>query len=157
MSGLKRNDITLIKDILLTDSINVNIIGGGGGGGGGGGDVVTGAYNNMTPTGGTLNAGANSTGLMINNLFGNESVISYQDGAPITTTSFISIYGSLDGAEVVVNPAWFYIGVLQPVVLRADGPRQASSVLKLKGLKRIRIRNEGTVAVTGILCTLFSG
>ncbi len=147
MSGLKSrlNDITLIKEILLTDSIDVNIVGGGGDGG----VAIKGSYNNIANNI-TLNASAESVDFAINNEWGNESVISYQDST-VAATSFISIYGSIETAA----QNWFYIGVLQPAVIRA-GVRQASAVLKLKGLKWIRIRNEGT-QVANVSCTLFSG
>ena len=164
MSGLKRNDISLIKDTLnlavsqANNALNVNILTGGGGGGGGG-DVIKGSYNNIINN---LTLPANTSlpveGLAINNEYGNESVISYQDST-FAATSFISIYGSFattNSGNETTDPTWFYIGVLQPAVIRTNC-RQASSVLKLKGLKRIRIRNEGAADVANVLCTLFSG
>jgi hypothetical protein len=109
--------------------------------------VIRGSLNNIHS--GTLGAGANSAGLNINNEWGNESVISYEDTST-TVTAFISVHGSFD------NTTFFYIGVLQPVLVKTT-LRQASAVLKLKGLKFIRITNEHTATVSGIRCTLFSG
>jgi hypothetical protein len=116
-------------------------------GGGSGGGSIEGTFNNIHS--GNLNASTFSTALNINNLYGNESVISYEDTSSLT--SFISIHGSFD------NINYFYIGVLQGAIIRA-GTRQASSVLKLKGLKFIKIYNESTTTTaTGVKCTLFSG
>jgi outer membrane murein-binding lipoprotein Lpp len=112
-----------------------------------GGAVIRGSVNNIRS--GSLTAGASSTGLEINNEYGNESVISYEDTST-TVSAFISIHGSFD------NITYFYIGVLQPVLVKTT-LRQASAVLKLKGLKFIRITNEHTATVSGIRCTLFSG
>jgi hypothetical protein len=126
--------------------LNVYIVGGGAGGTG---DTLQGTYNNIHT--GDLTASTFSTALNINNLYGNESVISYEDTL-IGSTNFISIYGSLDN-----DTNYFYIGVLQPVLVRST-LRQASSVLKLKGLKWIKIYNENTTAtLTGVKSTLFSG
>ena len=128
--------------------LNVNVL-----------STIRGSYNNIINN---ITLPANTSlpveGLTINNEYGNESVISYQDST-FAATSFISIYGSFastNNADENANPTWFYIGVLQPAVIRTNC-RQASSVLKLKGLKRIRIRNEGAADVASVLCTLFSG
>ena len=123
--------------------LDVNIIAGGG-------DSSTpqGTYNNIHS--GNLTAITLSTPLNINNLYGNESVISYEDTA-IGLTSFISILGSFDNSD------YFYIGVLQPALIGTT-VRQASAVLKLKGLKWIRILNtNATSTATAVKCTLFSG
>ena len=123
--------------------LDVNIIAGGG-------DSSTpqGTYNNIHS--GNLTAITLSTPFNINNLYGNESVISYEDTA-IGLTSLITILGSFD------NTNYFYIGVLQPALLGTTA-RQASAVLKLKGLKWIRILNtNATTTVTAVKCTLFSG
>jgi hypothetical protein len=109
--------------------------------------ILKGTYNNIHS--GSLTTLANSTALNINNEYGNESVISYED-TTVASTGFISIYGSFD------NTTFFYIGVLQPVLVRST-LRQASAVLKLKGLKYIRIANENATTVSGIKCSLFSG
>jgi len=123
--------------------LDVNIISGGG-------DSLTpqGTFNNIHS--GNLTALTFSTALNINNLFGNESVISYEDTA-IALTSFISIHGSFD------NVNYFYIGVLQPALIGTT-VRQASAVLKLKGLQWIIILNtNATTTATAVKCTLFSG
>ena len=123
--------------------LDVNIIAGGG-------DSSTpqGTYNNIHS--GNLTAITLSTPFNINNLYGNESVISYEDTA-IGLTSLITILGSFD------NTNYFYIAVLQPALLGTT-VRQASAVLKLKGLKWIRILNtNATTTVTAVKCTLFSG
>lgn len=110
--------------------------------------VLIGSYNNIANNI-SLGALANTTALNINNEYGNESVISYEDSST-SVTSFISIYGSFD------NTTFFYIGVLQPALIRAN-LRQASSVLKLKGLKWIRIANEHNNTISNVKSTLFSG
>ena len=110
--------------------------------------VLKGSYNNIANNI-SLTAGANSTALNINNEYGNESVISYEDSS-FSITSFISIYGSFD------NTTFFYIGVLQPALIRST-LRQASTVLKLKGIKWIRIVNEHNNTVSNVKSTLFSG
>ena len=141
-SGNEASAITAIE-VSGKMGIDVNIIAGGG-------DSSTpqGTYNNIHS--GNLTAITLSTPLNINNLYGNESVISYEDTA-IGLTSFISILGSFD------NSNYFYIGVLQPALIGTT-VRQASAVLKLKGLKWIRILNtNATSTATAVKCTLFSG
>jgi hypothetical protein len=124
--------------------LDVNIIAGGGGGS----ETPQGTFNNIHS--GNLTASTFSTALNINNLYGNESVISYEDTS-ISLTSFISIHGSFD------NVNYFYIGVLQPAPI-SSSVRQASAVLKLKGLKWIRILNtNASSTATGVKATLFSG
>ena len=113
---------------------------------------LKGSYNNVANDILFLNSLTSTTPLSLNNEYGNESVISYQDSST-SITSFISIYGSLDTAN---NGNYFYIGVLQPVVIRAT-LRQASAVLKLKGLKWLIITNEHTSSVSNVKCSVFSG
>lgn len=153
--------------------LDVNVIAGGGGGGGVvqlqaynvtdgttavnvfaennrllvSGSTIVGTVGNIHT--GTLTASTFSTALNIDNQFGNESVISYVDTSSTQTTT-ISIYGSFN------NVTYFYIGVLQPVNIRST-LRNASAVLKLRGLKYIKIYNEGLANTLGISCTLFSG
>jgi len=130
-------------------NLKVNVVVGGGGGGGGSSKIQFGTYNNIVNNA-DLTASSFSSALFINNTCSNESVISYEDTS-ITQTSFISIYGGFDDTN------YFYIGVLQPALIRAN-KRNASAVLKLKGLKYIKIYNENTsVAVTAVKATLFSG
>jgi hypothetical protein len=137
------NNAITSTEVSTKRGLDVNIIAGGG-------DSSTpqGTYNNIHS--GNLTAITLSTPLNINNLYGNESVISYEDSA-IGLTSFISILGSFD------NTNYFYIGVLQPALIGTT-VRQASAVLKLKGLKWIRILNtNATTTATAVKCTLFSG
>jgi hypothetical protein len=132
---------TPARKLVINGDGSINVVGATGG-------SIEGTYNNIHS--GSLTASTFSTPLSINNLYGNESVISYEDTA-VAITSFISIYGSFD------NISYFYIGVLQPAIIRA-GLRQASSVLKLKGLKWIKIYNESTTTTaTAVSSTLFSG
>jgi len=132
------------RKLVINGDGSINVVGATGG-------SIEGTYNNIHS--GSLAASTFSTPLSINNLYGNESVISYEDTA-VAITSFISIYGSLDTLN---NGNYFYIGVLQPAIIRA-GTRQASSVLKLKGLKWIKIYNESTTTTaTAVSSTLFSG
>jgi len=132
---------TPARKLIINGDGSINVVGTTGGG------SIEGTFNNIHS--GDLTASTFSTALNINNLYGNESVISYEDTTSLT--SFISIHGSFD------NTNYFYIGVLQPAIIRT-GTRQASSVLKLKGLKYIKIYNESTTTTaTGVKCTLFSG
>jgi hypothetical protein len=114
------------------------------------GGSTYGAINNIHS--GNLATATFSTALNINNNYGNESVISYKDTSS-SVTAFITIWGAFDNTS---DASYFYIGVLQPVVIRT-GNRYASAVLKLKGLKYIRIYNEHTSTVGGVSCSLFSG
>jgi hypothetical protein len=158
--------------------LDVNVISGGGGGGGGGvvqlqayssadgttpvnvyatnnrllttalnGNPIVGAVGNVHT--GNLLGSTFSTALFIDNQYGNDSVISYVDTSS-AQTGLISIYGSFD------NTTYFYIGVLQPVNVRST-LRNASSVLKLRGLKYIKIYNENAGVTSGLSVTLFSG
>jgi hypothetical protein len=158
--------------------LDVNVISGGGGGGGGGvvqlqayssadgttpvnvyatnnrllttalnGNPIVGAVGNIHT--GNLLGSTFSTALFIDNQYGNDSVISYVDTSS-AQTGLISIYGSFD------NTTYFYIGVLQPVNVRST-LRNASSVLKLRGLKYIKIYNENAGVTSGLSVTLFSG
>jgi hypothetical protein len=113
------------------------------------GGSTYGAINNIHS--GNLATATFSTALNINNNYGNESVISYRDTS--TSSGFITIWGAFDNTN---DASYFYIGVLQPVIIRT-GNRYASAVLKLKGLKYIRIYNEHTSQVPGVSCSLFSG
>jgi hypothetical protein len=113
---------------------------------------LKGSYNNIANNLTFLASLAFTTPLSLNNEYGNESVISYQDGSTLIT-SFISIYGSLD---TLSTGNYFYIGVLQPALIRPNF-RQASAVLKLKGLKWIKIGNEHNNNVSFVNCTLISG
>jgi hypothetical protein len=113
-------------------------------------EPIVGAINNIHS--GNLATATFSTALNINNNYGNESVISYKDTSS-SVSAFITIWGAFDNAS---DASYFYIGVLQPVVIRT-GNRYASAVLKLKGLKYIRIYNEHTSTVGGVSCSLFSG
>ena len=100
---------------------------------------------------GTLAPGASSTGLNINNLYGNESVLSYQDSTT-GATLYVSIWGSLDDTN------WFYLGVMAPTTLVRTSLRLSVAVLKLAGVKYIRITSEETATtLTGITATLVSG
>jgi hypothetical protein len=100
---------------------------------------------------GSLAPGVSSTSLNINNTYGNESVLSYQDTS-ITAVGFVSIWGSLDDTN------WFYIGALAPTVNIRSTLRLSVAVLKLAGLKYIRITSEETaLTLSGISATLVSG
>ena len=108
-----------------------------------------GALNNIHS--GTLTAGASSTGLNIDSTYGNESVLSYQDSTT-GATLYVSIWGSFD------NTTWFYLGVMAPTTVVRTTIRVSVAVLKLAGVKYIRITNEETATtLTGITATLISG
>jgi hypothetical protein len=183
LDAIKANTDKNLYDVDGNLKVNV-VVGGGGGGGGGGGVVQLQAYSSADGTtpvnvyatanrlltntlsgepivgsfgniqNGNFNASSFSTpAININNQYGNESVISYRDSSP-TFTSFITIWGAFDNTS---DASYFYIGVLQPVVVRT-GSRFASAVLKLKGLKYIKIYNENTLGpAQSVVCTLFSG
>ena len=107
-----------------------------------------GAVNNIYS--GTLTTGSSSTGLNINNTYGNESVLSYQDSST-SATGYVSIWGSLN------NTTWFYLGVMAPTTVVRSTIRVSVAVLKLAGIKYIRITNEDTSTLTSITATLVSG
>jgi hypothetical protein len=180
LDAIKANTDKNLYDV--DGNLKVNVVVGGGGGGGGGGVVQLQAYSSADGTtpvnvyatdnrlltntlsgepivgslnnihSGNLSGATFSTALNINNNYGNESVISYKDTSS-AVTSFITIWGAFDNTS---DASYFYIGVLQPVVIRT-GNRYASAVLKLKGLKFIRIYNENANTVGGVSCSLFSG
>jgi hypothetical protein len=145
LDAIKANTDKNLYDVDGNLKVNVVV-----GGGGGGGEPIVGSLNNIHS--GNLTGSAFSTPLNINNQYGNESVISYRDTSS-GVTAFITIWGAFDNAS---DASYFYIGVLQPVVIRS-GNRFASAVLKIKGLKFIRIYNENALQVGGVSCSLFSG
>jgi len=109
---------------------------------------AVGAFDNIHS--GSLTAGSSSSALNINNTYGNESVLSYQD-ATTTATGYVSIWGSLD------NTNWFYLGVMSPTNIVRSTIRVSVAVLKLSGVKYIRITNEEAITLDSISATLVSG
>jgi hypothetical protein len=97
---------------------------------------------------GTLTTAQITTAVAINNEYGNNSVITYQD-ASTTSTAFINIQASVDGTNFVV------IGTLQPANVLSSA-RTAFANLKLKAFTHIRIQSSATVSLTSVVCSLFS-
>jgi hypothetical protein len=97
---------------------------------------------------GTLTTAQITTAVAINNEYGNNSVLTYQD-ASTTSTAFINIQASVDGTNFVV------IGTLQPANV-LSGARTAFANLKLKAFTHIRIQSSASTSLTGVVCSLFS-
>lgn len=108
---------------------------------------LEGTYGNIHT--GTLALSATSTPVAINNLYLNESVLTYEDTST-SITSNINILVSNNGTDYVV------IGTIQPVTTIA-GKRTASAILKMRPFTHVYIQNNNaTTGLTGIVCSLFS-
>jgi hypothetical protein len=97
---------------------------------------------------GTLTTLQVTTAVAINNEYGNNSVITYQD-ASTSSTAFINIQASVDGTNFVV------IGTLQPANVLSSA-RTAFATLKLKAFTHIRIQSGSSTSLTSVVCSLFS-
>jgi hypothetical protein len=97
---------------------------------------------------GTLTTAQITTAVAINNEYGNNSVLTYQD-ATTSSTAFINIQASVDGTNFVV------IGTLQPANVLSSA-RTAFANLKLKAFTHIRIQSSSATSLTSVVCSLFS-
>ncbi len=99
----------------------------------------------------TFTYNTDTSPLNINNNYGSESILSYEDSSP-SATSMITIWASNNGTT------YNYIGVIHPIAINSS-KRYATTILKLGAFTHIKLHNEGTVtADTASSCyiSLFS-
>ncbi len=98
---------------------------------------------------GALASSATSTPFNINNLYLNETVLTYEDTSTSLTSS-VSILVSNDGVNYVT------IGTIQPAI-SISSKRTASAILKMSAFTYVYIQNNNTTtALANVVCSLFS-
>jgi hypothetical protein len=102
----------------------------------------------------TIAAWADSTGFDSSSNFGIDCVFCYEDTAS-SATGDIAIIGSLD------NSTWQLIGLVTPISsYNASGVaigRWATTRLNVAPFRYLEIRNVGSVSLTGVVASIFSG